>query len=122
MKATIQKKIQEAIKLNQLEQQLSVLKMEAVRLGISEKDFNHMIEEEKKSFNTDQLAIKEAKNKKYILWCVCIALIILEWILIFNAHPSEGEKNHLILTLIINFVTLLAVIIGAAAFFRKKNS
>ena len=66
-------------------------------------------------------AVEAARRNKYILWAVCAVLVILEWVLIFNAHPVEGEKSHLLLTIIVNFVTLLLVVIGAAAFFRKRN-
>lgn len=74
-----------------------------------------------KELELQQKAVEAAKRNKYILWGICAALVILEWILIFNAHPAEGEKSHLILTLIVNIITLLAVVIGAAAFFRKNN-
>lgn len=36
-------------------------------------------------------------------------------------RQAEDEKSHLILTLFVNFVTVLIVVIGAAAFFREKN-
>lgn len=36
-------------------------------------------------------------------------------------RQAEDEKSHLILTLFVNFVTVLIVVIGAAAFFRKKT-
>ena len=74
-----------------------------------------------KELELQRKAVEAAKRNKYILWAVCAVLVILEWMLIFNAHPADGEKSHLFLTLIVNFVTLLLVVIGAAAFFRKRN-
>lgn len=74
-----------------------------------------------KELELQRKAVEAAKRNKYILWSICTVLVILEWILLFNAHPAEGGKNHLILTIIVNFITLVAVVIGAAAFFRKRN-
>lgn len=153
MEKSILETIKEALENNQLEQKLSVIKMEAVKQKIGEDVLLEMIEKEKEAFNLrkeaeeakriaeeakaealrqaqalkakelelQQKAVEAAKRNKYILWGICAVLIVLEWILIFNAHPAEGESNHLFLTLIVNIITLLAVVIGAAAFFRKNN-
>lgn len=142
----IQEAIKKALGNNELESQMSVIRMEAVKQKISDEELNRMVEAEKqalelqrreeeakaeaqrkaeelraKELELQQKAAEAARKNKYILWGICAVLIILEWILIFNAHPAEGEKSHLILTLIVNFVTLLVVVIGAAAFFRKNN-
>ena len=135
--------IKEALENNQLESQMSVIRMEAVKQNINEDTLRQMIETEKNAFEMkkqqeedvkqrvaemrkreeeiQRKAVEAAKRNKYILWGVSAVLIILEWILIFNAHPAEGEESHFILTLIVNFITLLAVVIGAAVFFRKHN-
>lgn len=135
MEKSILETIKEALENNQLEQKLSVIKMEAVKQNITEDELNNMVEQAKQAVEAQrqrteaqererkiqEKAVTSAVKSKYILWGICAALVILEWILIFNAHPAEGEKSHLILTLIINIITLLAVVIGAAAFFRKNN-
>lgn len=135
MEKSILETIKEALENNQLEQKLSVIKMEAVKQNITEDKLNNMVEQAKQAVEAQrqrteaqererkikEKAVTSAVKSKYILWGICAALVILEWILIFNAHPAEGEKSHLILTLIINIITLLAVVIGAAAFFRKNN-
>ena len=153
----IQEAIRKALENNELEKQMSVIRMEAVKQKISDETLQRMVEVEEKAIEVkrqaeeakaeaqrreeeakaeaqrkaaelrakelelQQKAAEAARKNKYILWGVCAVLIILEWILIFNAHPAEGEKSHLILTLIVNFVTLLVVVIGAAVFFRKHN-
>lgn len=146
MENTLQKSIREAVENGQLDKMMSVFKMEAVKQEIGEDVLLEMIEKEKKSFNLrkeaeeakaeaqrkaaelrakelelQKKAVEAAKRNKYILWGICAVAIILEWIFIFNAHPVEGEKSHFFLTIIVNFITLLAVVIGAAAFFRKNN-
>lgn len=128
MENTLQEKIRQAIKNDNLDAQMSVLKMEAVRQKISEEDLNKMIEAEKaatgaqtKEKEIQGKAVEAAKRNKYVLWAICAVAIILEWILIFNAHPAEGQSSHLILTLVVNFITLLVIVIAAAAFFRKKS-
>lgn len=129
MENTLQEKIRQAIKNDNLDAQMSVLKMEAVRQKISEEDLNKMIEAEKvatvaqtKEKEIQGKAVEAAKRNKYVLWAICAVAIILEWILIFNAHPEEGQSSHLILTLVVNFITLLVIVIAAAVFFRKKSN
>ena len=128
MENTLQEKIRHAIKENNLDTQMSVLKMEAIRQKINEEDLNKMIEAEKaatvaqsKEKEIQDKAVAAAKRNKYVLWAICFAAIIIEWILIFNAHPTEGQSSHLILTLVVNFITLLVIVIAAAVFFRKKS-
>lgn len=135
MEKSILETIKEALENNQLEQKLSVIKMEAVKQNITEDELNNMVkqakqaveaqrqrtEAQKRERKIQEKAVASAVKSKYILWGICAALVILEWILIFNAHPAEGEKSHFFLTIIVNFITLLAVVIGAAAFFRKNN-
>ena len=135
MEKSILETIKEALENNQLEQKLSVIKMEAVKQNITEDELNNMVEQAKQAVEAQrqrteaqererkiqEKAVTSAVKSKYILWGICAALVILEWILIFNAHPAEGEKSHLILTLIVNIITLLAVVIGAAAFFRNRR-
>lgn len=135
MEKSILETIKEALENNQLEQKLSVIKMEAVKQNITEDELNNMVKQAKQPVEAQrqrteaqererkiqEKAVASAVKSKYILWGICAALVILEWILIFNAHPAEGEKSHLILTLIVNIITLLAVVIGAAAFFRNRR-
>jgi len=135
MEKSILETIKEALENNQLEQKLSVIKMEAVKQNITEDELNNMVKQAKQDVEAQrqrteaqererkiqEKAVASAIKSKYILWGICAALVILEWILIFNAHPAEGEKSHLILTLIVNIITLLAVVIGAAAFFRNRR-
>ncbi len=135
MEKSILETIKEALENNQLEQKLSVIKMEAVKQNITEDELNNMVKQAKQAVEAQrqrtedqererkiqEKAVASAVKSKYILWGICAALVILEWILIFNAHPAEGEKSHLILTLIVNIITLLAVVIGAAAFFRNRR-
>lgn len=121
MESTLQEKIRKAIEENNLDAQMSVIRMEATRLNISPEELTQAIEKQVKEAEIQKKAFAAAKRNKYILWAICAVLIILEWVLIFNAHPAEGEKSHFILTLIVNLITLVAVIIGAAVFFRKHN-
>lgn len=128
MENNLQEKIRHAIKENNLDTQMSILKMEAVRQKISEEDLNKMIEAEKaataaqsKEKEIQNKAVAAAKRNKYVLWAICFVAIIIEWILIFNAHPAEGQSSHLILTLVVNFITLLVIVIAAAVFFRKNS-
>ena len=142
----IQEAIRKALENNELEKQMSVIRMEAVKQKIGEETLKRMVEVERqavelkrkeedakaeakrragelraKELELQQKAVEAARKNKYILWGICAVLVILEWILIFNVHPAEGEKSHLIITLVVNFLTVLLVVIGAAAFFRKKN-
>ena len=135
MEKSILETIKEALENNQLEQKLSVIKMEAVKQNITEDELNNMVKQAKQAVEAQrqrteaqererkiqEKAVASAVKSKYILWGICAALVILEWILIFNAHPAEGEKSHFFLTIIVNFITLLAVVIGAAAFFRNRR-
>lgn len=135
MENTLQEMIKKALEEGNLEQMMSVIKMEAVKQNVTDDVFEKMVKSAKDAFdlklkkeqaskNEQELqrkAAEAAAKNKYIIGAICTALVVLEWILIFNAHPAEGEKSHLILTLIVNIITLLAVVICAAAFFRKNN-
>lgn len=98
------------------------LKRKEEELKRQEEDVKRQMEEmRKREEEIQRKAVAAATRNKYILWGICAVAIILEWILIFRAHPAEGESHRLILTLIVNFITLLAVVICAAVFFRKHN-
>lgn len=118
---TFQEKIRIALQKGDFDQQESILKMEALDLGVSQDDFKKMVEIEKKSVTEVEAITRTAKSHKGIIWGIAILLILLEWLLIFNAHPAEGEKSHLLLALIVNFITLVVYIIGVAAYIRKKK-
>lgn len=150
MENTLQEAIKKAVENGELDKMMSVFKMEAVKQKISEEELQQMIEKAEETFNRikeaeeakkqeaeelkrkeselrkreeeiQRKAVEAATRNKYILWIICAVLLVLEWLLIFRAHPAEGESHRLVLTLIVNFITLLVVVIGAAAFFRKKN-
>lgn len=119
-RVVILEKIEEALKKNQFESQQSAIKAEAEKLGFTETDFKQMLEEAKaNNINVAKAAGMAAKHK-YLIWAIAAILIILEWVFIFNAHPAEGQSHHILLTLVVNFVTLIAVIIGIAAVISKK--
>lgn len=132
---TLEEKIRKAIEENQLEEQMSVIRMEAVKQNISEEELSQMLEKEKQAFVTrcqqekqrtqemeiQKKAVSAAIKYRKVLWIVSAVAIILEWLLIFKLHPAEGQSHHLILTLIVNVITLVAIAIGAAVFFRKHN-
>lgn len=135
MENTLQEFIKKALKEGNLEQMMSVIKMEAVKQNITDDDLEKMVKSAQEAFELDskkeenkkkeeelqRKAAEAASKNKYIIGAICTALVVLEWILIFNAHPAEGESNHLFLTLIVNIITLLAVVICAAVVFRKKS-
>lgn len=135
MENTLQEMIKKALEEGNLEQMMSVIKMEAAKQNVQDDVLEKMVKsardaydlklkKEQASKNEQELqrkAAEAAAKNKYIIGAICTALVVLEWILIFNAHPAEGESNHLFLTLIVNIITLLAVVICAAVVFRKKN-
>lgn len=132
---TLQELIKKALKEGNLEQMMSVIKMEAVKQNVTDDAFEKMVksarealelerkkeENRRKEEELQHKAAEAASKNKYIIGAICTALVVLEWILLFNAHPAEGESNHLIITIIVNIITLLAVVICAAVVFRKKN-
>lgn len=135
MENTLQEMIKKALEEGNLEQMMSVIKMEAAKQNVQDDVLEKMVKsardaydlklkKEQASKNEQELqrkAAEAAAKNKYIIGAICTALVVLEWILIFNAHPAEGESNHLFLTVIVNIITLLAVVICAAVVFRKKN-
>lgn len=117
----LQEKIIMALQKGDFDRQESLLKMEALDLGLSQDDFIKIVEIEKKSAAEVEAISQTAKSYKGIIWGIAILLILLEWLLIFNAHPAEGEKSHLLLTLIVNVITLVVYIIGVSVYIRKKK-
>lgn len=118
---TLQEKIRIALQKGDYDQQESLLRMEALDLGVSHDEYKKMVEIEKKAVAEVEAIARTAKSHKGIIWGIAILMIFLEWLLIFNAHPAEGEKSHLLLTLIVNVITLVVYIIGVAAYIRKKK-
>jgi len=119
-RVVILEKIGEALKKNQFESQESVIKAEAEKFGFTETEFKQMLEEAKAGNAKVTKATSMAAKHKYLIWAIAAILIVLEWVFIFNAHPAEGQSRHIILTLVINVVTLIVVAIGAAAVINKK--
>lgn len=132
---TLQEMIKKALEEGNLEQMMSVIKMEAAKQNVQDDVLEKMVKSAREAFELERKkeenrikeeklqhkAAEAASKNKYIIGAICTALVVLEWILIFNAHPAEGESNHFFLTLIVNIITLLAVVICAAMVFRKKN-
>ena len=121
MEKNLKELVKQAVQEGKLDQMMSTLKMEALKHNVSEEDLLKMIDAEKKESDIQQKAVEAASKNKYIIGAICTVLVVLEWLLIFRAHPAEGQSNHLFLTLIVNLVTLLVIVICAAVFFRKHN-
>lgn len=120
-KIALEEEVLKAIKEGALTERLSVLRMKAVEAKMSNEEFAELVDDCKAKARDNALIENLVSNNKVAIWIGAIVLIALEWFLIFNPHPQEGESTHIVLTLIVNFVTMLAYVIGVAALIRKKK-
>ena len=120
-KIALEEEVLKAIKEGVLTKRLSVLRMKAVEAKMSNEEFAELVENCKSKSKTNALSEKLVSNNKTAIWIGAIVLIAIEWFLLFNPHPQEGESTHIILTLIANFITMFVYVIAIAAFIRKKK-
>ena len=121
MVGDLQIKIQKAIEMNQLENEMSVIRMEAAKQNVTDAELQRMISAEKRNFQVKNKAVTAAKKYKGVLMLICIVVIVIEWLLIFDLNPAEGEKSGFLLTLVTNLFSVLVIVIGTAVYFRKYN-
>lgn len=128
----LQEKIRQAAIDGTLESKRSAFKMESVELGLSDADFNKLIENGKEQAKDTEKVKKFAQKNKIWITILVVVLIAIEWIL--NIHTedvvsveTEELMKHtslhigVIWMLIINFITALASIIIISIIYRKKN-
>ena len=121
MVGDLQIKIKKAIEMNQLENEMSVIRMEAAKQNVTDAELQRMISAEKRKFQVKNKAVTAAKKYKGVLMLICIVVIVIEWLLIFDLNPAEGEKSGFLLTLVTNLFSVLVIVIGTAVYFRKYN-
>lgn len=117
----LKEEVKNAIINNELDSKISVLRMKALDYGMSVEDFDALVEHQKESVKELKNSTNIVNKHKHLIWIGALLLIIIEWILIFDAHPEAGKSHHIILTLVVNFITLIVFSIGLAAYIRKKK-
>lgn len=109
--------IKKAIKEGNLQSKMDVLKLQAVELGINQEVLHAMIEEEKAdAAKQNKMSDIIAKNKSMIIG-ICIAAVVIEWIIGLRGNVSFLSIIGL---LVVNVITLLAIVFGFAYYLSKK--
>ena len=110
--------IKQAMKDGELEKKMDVLKLQAVELGLDEKDLNNLIEEQKKQSINQKKVLQIVQEKKILLISLCLIAVVLEWVIgLWIAKFSFGT---IIWLLIVNVLTMLMIVFGLAYIFNKK--
>lgn len=117
----MEEEIINAIKEGVLAERQSVLRMKAVEAKMSPEDFNELLADCKAKARNNALIAGLVSNNKIVIWIGAIVLIALEWFLIFNPHPADGESYNILITLITNFITMFAYVMGIALIIKKKK-
>lgn len=120
-KIALEEEILNAIKEGVLTERLSVLRMKAVEAKLSPEEFNELLANCKAKIRNNTLIESLVSNNKIAIWIGAVVLIALEWFLIFNPHPKDEESSNIILTLIVNFITIFAYVIGVALIIHKNK-
>lgn len=90
--------IANAIKDGNLEKKMDVIKLQAAELGLEEKTINQLISEQREIVNKQNSIIQIIRKKKTLLWIVCLAVVIIEWIIGLSitlpSKSNEGISNN----------------------------
>jgi len=112
--------IRKCIDNGELEQKMDQIQQKAAELEVPENELQVLVDQVVKSSAKADVVVKMAKKNKTVIVAVTIVLVLIEWFLIFNPSPAEGESTHVLLTIIVNIITIAAVIIGYSAIALKK--
>lgn len=83
-----------AIKDGNLESKMDVLKLQAVELGVDEKALNDLIEGQKKQVQKQNKVLQIVKEKKGLLWTICLVVVIIEWAIGLSIAIPSNKVNE----------------------------
>ncbi len=106
-----------AIKDGKLAERLDVLKLQAAELGIEGQDFDTLIEEQKQAAEKGAKDVKAIGKHKTLIYTICLAAIVAEWVIGVRGGISLGTVIWLLLA---NLITSLVVIFGVSFILNKK--
>ena len=110
--------IKTAIKQNTLENEMDVIKLQAVEMGMDLQLLDAMIEEEKQNVLKEKKLSTIVAEKKTLIICVCIAAVAIEW---FLGLRGGGSFLSVIGLLVVNIITLVAIVLGFAYYFTTRK-
>lgn len=104
-------KIREAVKNDTLEQNMSLLRMEATGLGLTEEDVKNLVAEAKKALAAGERTKATVGKNKTLLYVIMIALVLVVWILPIGI----GWK------IILSILAIVAAIVVASVVLVKRK-
>ena len=109
--------IAKAIKDGNLEKKMDVLKLQAVELELDEPALHKLIEEQKLQVLKQGKTLQIVREKKTLISIICLVIIAVEWLIGLLCSVSFTTITIL---LIINLLTIIAVLFSVAFWANKK--
>lgn len=110
----LEEKLKDAIKSGTLDQNMSLLRMEAAEIGLTNDDFDALISDTKKAVTINEETAKSFGKSKHLLFALTAIIIIIEWVLL---PIGIGWKIALSLLTVV----LVIVVVSLIIFIRKKK-
>lgn len=114
---TLCEAVSSALKEGKLADRLDVLKLQAAELGIEGQDFDALVEQQKQTVEKEAKDVKAIGKHKTLIFTVCLAAIVLEWIFGIRGGVSLWTVVWLLLA---NVLTVVVIAFAVSFMLNKK--